>query len=78
MVTWSIRIRWLWIDALCIVQVDSDDWLREAATMGSVYEMARLTIAASHAKDGTEGCFLPCPSLAGLVELSLTTSDPSV
>ena len=45
--------------------------------MGSVYETARLTIAASHAEDGTKGCFLPCPSLAGPVELSLTTSDPS-
>ena len=44
--------------------------------MGSIYQMARLTIAASHAKDGSEGCFLPCPSLAGPVELSLT-SDPS-
>lgn len=76
-ITRSIGIRWLWIDALCIVQDDSDDWLREAATMGSIYEMARLTIAASHAKDSTEGCFLPCPSLAGPVELSLTTSDPS-
>ena len=75
-VTRSIGIRWLWIDALCIVQDDSGDWLREAATMGSIYEMARLTIAASHAKDGTEGCFFPCPSLAGPVELSLTTSDP--
>jgi len=75
-ITRSIGIRWLWIDALCIVQDDSDDWLREAATMGSIYEMARLTIAASHAKDGTEGCFLPRPSLAGPVELSLTTSDP--
>ena len=38
---------------------------------------ARLTIAASHAMDGTEGFFLPCPSLAGPVELSLTTSDLS-
>lgn len=75
-ITRSIGIRWLWIDALCIVQDDSDDWLREAATMGSIYEMARLTIAASHAKDSTEGCFLPRPSLAGPVELSLTTSDP--
>lgn len=45
--------------------------------MGSVYETAQLTIAASHAKDGTKGYFLPCPSLAGPVELSLTTSDPS-
>lgn len=76
-ITRSIGIRWLWIDALCIVQDDSNDWLREAATMGSIYEMARLTIAASHAKDGTEGCFLPCPSLAGPVGLSPTTSDPS-
>ncbi|KAK3379706.1 hypothetical protein B0T24DRAFT_521123 [Lasiosphaeria ovina] len=40
-------IRYIWIDSLCIVQDSPDDWLREAARMGSYYRNAILTIAAA-------------------------------
>ncbi|KAI1456095.1 heterokaryon incompatibility protein-domain-containing protein [Annulohypoxylon moriforme] len=53
----ALGIRYVWIDSLCIVQGDKEDWHREAARMGYVYERARLTIVASHAKDSTEGLF---------------------
>jgi Heterokaryon incompatibility protein (HET) len=56
-VTGAVGLRFLWIDSLCIVQDDRKDWLEEAAVMGSIYEKARLTIAASAARDSTEGCF---------------------
>ncbi|KAK3988770.1 HET domain-containing protein [Cladorrhinum sp. PSN332] len=39
-------IRYIWIDALCIVQDDPEDWEREAATMFSVYRDAVLTVVA--------------------------------
>ncbi|KAF1963751.1 HET-domain-containing protein [Byssothecium circinans] len=32
-----LDIRYLWIDALCIVQDDANDWQRESALMGQVY-----------------------------------------
>jgi hypothetical protein len=44
--------RYLWVDALCIIQDDATDWKREAAMMGSVYENAYLTIAATDGRDG--------------------------
>lgn len=57
-VTRAVGLQYLWIDSLCILQDDEEDWLQESARMGSLYEKARLTIAASGAKDPTEGCFI--------------------
>ena len=37
-VTRAIGVRYLWIDCLCIVQDDKNDWKKEAAMMGSIYE----------------------------------------
>jgi hypothetical protein len=53
----ALGIQFVWIDSLCIVQDNIDDWLGEAVHMGRIYERARLTIAASHANDSTEGLF---------------------
>ena len=36
-ITSCLRIRYLWIDSLCIVQDDKADWEREAARMAEVY-----------------------------------------
>jgi Heterokaryon incompatibility protein (HET) len=52
-----LGIRYLWIDALCIVQDDPDDWRRESAKMASIYQQSFLTIAASRSPDGKSGCF---------------------
>ncbi|KAK3489937.1 HET-domain-containing protein [Neurospora crassa] len=52
----SLRQRFLWIDSLCIIQDDEDDWAREAALMALVYSHGYFTLAALSAKDGTEGC----------------------
>ncbi|EMD68557.1 hypothetical protein COCSADRAFT_134413, partial [Bipolaris sorokiniana ND90Pr] len=56
-ITKHIGVKYLWIDSLCIIQDDIEDWKQEAAKMGAVYEYARLTIAAADARDSTEGCF---------------------
>jgi hypothetical protein len=45
-------LRFIWIDCLCIVQDDAEDWNIEAATMASVYENAFLTIASSGCESG--------------------------
>ena len=54
----GIGIRYLWIDSLCIIQGDSRDWHSEAAKMGDVYRNAALVVAASGAKDSSEGLFV--------------------
>jgi hypothetical protein len=57
-VTRGIGVRYLWIDSLCIVQDDADEWEKESGKMGKIYERAILTIAASGAQDSTRGCFI--------------------
>jgi hypothetical protein len=49
--TRRLKYRYLWIDALCIVQDDGLDWQREAAVMGQIYQNAHLNIAAGGAKN---------------------------
>ncbi|KAK3902499.1 heterokaryon incompatibility protein-domain-containing protein, partial [Staphylotrichum tortipilum] len=44
----SMSVRYLWIDALCIIQdrADPSDWERESARVGQVYQNAYFTICA--------------------------------
>lgn len=42
-----LGVQYLWIDALCIIQDDTQDWLNESAQMSTVYAQAFLTISAS-------------------------------
>ncbi|KAK0702209.1 heterokaryon incompatibility protein-domain-containing protein [Lasiosphaeris hirsuta] len=47
----NLSVSFLWIDSLCIIQDDPDDWAREAGQMGRVYSYAFLVVlAASSAK----------------------------
>lgn len=46
-----LGIRYLWIDALCIIQDSEADWAAEAARMALVYSHATLTIASSCSQD---------------------------
>lgn len=52
-----LGIRYLWIDSLCIIQDDEDDWARESGRMKDVYSNAYLVVAANHANSSEEGCF---------------------
>jgi hypothetical protein len=61
--TRSLRLRYIWIDSLCIVKDDLNDWAEESSKMSHVYENATLTIAAAAAKDDTEGFLHPRPNL---------------
>ncbi|KAG7413815.1 hypothetical protein Forpe1208_v008231 [Fusarium oxysporum f. sp. rapae] len=46
-----LGIRYVWIDALCIIQGDKDDWERESKLMAKVYGQATLTITAGRSGD---------------------------
>ena len=48
-VTRNMGQRYLWVDALCIVQDSEDDKGREIQGMGSIYKNASLTISAASA-----------------------------
>ncbi|KAK0109307.1 hypothetical protein ONS96_003126 [Cadophora gregata f. sp. sojae] len=60
-VTKALGVQYIWIDSLCIIQDDEEDWLAESKLMGSVYEKAFFTIAASSAPDSRGGLFIPRP-----------------
>ncbi|KAK0611206.1 heterokaryon incompatibility protein-domain-containing protein [Immersiella caudata] len=53
--TRRLGFRYLWIDSLCIVQDDINDWKRESVKMAEVYQGAALTIAAAVAKGDDYG-----------------------
>jgi hypothetical protein len=55
----ELGIRYLWIDSLCIVQDDVQEWEREAALMGWYYTNALLTISAAHGMNSEAGLFNP-------------------
>ncbi|RWA11834.1 hypothetical protein EKO27_g3290 [Xylaria grammica] len=50
-VTRLLGIEYIWIDTLCIVQDDAEDWKREAGKMKAVYGSSYLNIAATEAVD---------------------------
>jgi len=54
---WELGVRYLWIDALCIVQDDPVDWEREAVNMQSVYSNSFLTVAATRCPDNNTSLF---------------------
>ncbi|KAG6365757.1 hypothetical protein INS49_007368 [Diaporthe citri] len=54
-VTRLLGIRYLWIDALCIVQDNVEDWERQSEQMSTIYEKAYLVIAASSSSSATQG-----------------------
>lgn len=52
-----LRVRYLWIDSLCIFQEGKDDWLGESALMDKVYSNSLCTLAATASTDGDGGLF---------------------
>lgn len=72
-VTRALKIPYLWIDSLCIIQDDPEDWRREAARMGQVFSNAYCTIAATSAAASNEG-FL-APKLNSALSAALKTPE---
>lgn len=63
----ELGVRYLWIDALCIIQNEDDheDWKRECGNMANIYRNSYVTIAAASAKSANGGCFSsPDPGVA--------------
>jgi hypothetical protein len=56
-ITKSLNLSYLWIDSLCIVQDDPEDWRHEAALMSDIYGHSSINIAAADAENGKIGCF---------------------
>jgi len=56
-ITRRLGAPFLWIDSLCIIQDDKEDWTREAANMSMIYANTYLNISATSAEDCHQGCY---------------------
>jgi hypothetical protein len=48
----KLGTRYIWIDSLCIIQDQEQDWIHEASIMGRVYSNSLCNFEAAHAVDG--------------------------
>ncbi|KAI1734746.1 heterokaryon incompatibility protein-domain-containing protein [Xylaria scruposa] len=53
----GLKLAYIWIDALCIIQDSTLDWAREAAKMGGIYFGSVVTIAVSASTSAHQGAF---------------------
>jgi hypothetical protein len=53
----ALGCRYIWIDSLCIIQDDPEDWMVESVKMSEVYNNAILNIAATGTPNSSAGLF---------------------
>ncbi|KAI0853904.1 HET-domain-containing protein [Daldinia vernicosa] len=54
-VTQTLGIRYLWVDAVCIIQDDKQDWYRESSQMSLIFQNSTLTICTPASTSCQEG-----------------------
>lgn len=56
--TRGVGLRYLWIDALCIIQDSPEDWKSESVKMEQYYKNCELMISVLHAENSDSGIFM--------------------
>ncbi|RWA13730.1 hypothetical protein EKO27_g1372 [Xylaria grammica] len=59
----TLGLRYIWIDSLCIIQDDAEDWRNEAGRMAGVYRNAHFVLSATRASSDEEGFLGTRPTL---------------
>jgi hypothetical protein len=68
--------KYLWIDSLCIIQDDKEDWRVQASRMADIYQGCLLTIAAAAAANSAQGLFSHIsPESRGVLLSDLTEQE---
>lgn len=67
-----LGVKYIWIDALCILQDCQEDWDDQALIMGEIYGGAFCNLAASTGRDGTSGLY---PKLDGISRRTCTIKE---
>ena len=70
-----LGIHYLWIDSLCIVQGDREDWETEASRMAKFYQDATLTLSVSYASADSESFLKHRPSLHSTVKITSSSGQ---
>ena len=65
--TRKLKIPYLWIDSLCIIQYSPSDWEKEAGKMADVYGGSVCTLSALGSIDSNGGFFRVAKKLSDLV-----------
>lgn len=62
-ITRAIGLRYIWIDALCIIQDDKDDWYHESSQMNLVYRHAYVTFCSLNSNSCHESFLSRAPAV---------------
>ncbi|KAF2962671.1 hypothetical protein GQX73_g10902 [Xylaria multiplex] len=73
----ELGIRYLWIDALCIIQNDTADWEAESVKMCDVFSHSYVTVSAARSSSSTES-FLGKPSRPLLCVRFRSSIEPGI
>jgi len=74
--TRKLGFRYLWIDALCIIQDSVEDWTQEAGEMANIFKNATLTLAAASSSNSAGGLFRKNKTTTEIcAELGMETMD---
>ena len=65
-ITACLGLKYLWIDALCIIQDSEEDWEKQASQMADIYRNCAVRIAATAARDPSYTFFPPQPMTASV------------
>lgn len=76
-VTRSLLIPFIWIDALCIIQGDKNDWEHELESMSKIYSRATVTIADAVSDNFAGGFLLRKPRRHWLTDYPSSQGDTS-
>lgn len=75
--THQLGIRYIWIDAVCIIQDSVEDWRAEASKMGNIYQNAYLVIAADLVANCDKRIFGPRERHSLPIDIDLGDSERS-
>ena len=56
-ITRNLGYRYIWIDALCIIQGSEEDWASEGSKMEAIFSNCVLCISATSGTDSFSGCY---------------------
>ncbi len=71
----ELGYRYIWIDALCILQDNQDDWKEQSKSTAEVYGNADLTIVAGRSDDSRHGFLKPLHDPGVYVQVPYLSAD---